>query len=173
MKKALSGILMLSVLLAGSVWAYGAANHDREKTGMKQPLTEMEKYVTEENGTEPAFHNAYWDNHATGIYVDVRSGKPLFSSTDKFDSGTGWPSFAKPIDAKAVYDVKDTSHGMMREEVRSASSHGHLGHVFDDGPADKGGLRYCINSAALRFIPKDKLKAEGYSEYLHLFNKQK
>ncbi|MBU6476040.1 MAG: peptide-methionine (R)-S-oxide reductase MsrB, partial [Alphaproteobacteria bacterium] len=170
-KKVLWGIFLMSALLAGGIRAYGAADQNREETVMKHPLTEMEKYVTGENGTEPAFHNAYWDNHAAGIYVDVRTGKPLFASTDKFDSGTGWPSFTKPIDPKAIYDVKDTSHGMRREEVRSVSSNGHLGHVFDDGPADKGGLRYCINSAALHFIPKDKMQEEGYGQYLPLLDK--
>ncbi len=138
---------------------------------MKPALTDMEKYVTQKSGTEPPFDNAYWNNHAEGIYVDVQSGAPLFSSTDKFDSGTGWPSFTKPIDPKSVRENTDVSAGMTRNEVRSVNGNSHLGHVFDDGPADKGGMRFCINSAALRFIPKDKMTAEGYGEYLKLFQK--
>jgi methionine-R-sulfoxide reductase len=132
----------------------------------------LQKYVTQENGTEPPFNNAYWDNHAEGIYVDVQSGEPLFSSSDKFDSGTGWPSFTKPIDKKNIHENTDSTLGMSREEVRSVKGNSHLGHVFEDGPKDKGGLRYCINSASLRFIPKDKLQAEGYGEYLKLFDKK-
>ena len=137
---------------------------------MKPALTDMEKYVTQENGTEPPFENAYWNNHADGIYVDVQSGEPLFSSTDKFDSGTGWPSFTKPINKKYIHENTDVSAGMIRNEVRSVRGNSHLGHVFNDGPAEKGGMRYCINSASLRFIPKDKLEAEGYGEYLKLFH---
>lgn len=132
-------------------------------------LSDMQRYVTQHDGTEPAFHNQYWDNHEPGIYVDVVSGEPLFSSTDKFDSGTGWPSFTKPIDGKNVKEKKDISIGMMRTEVRSGGGDSHLGHVFNDGPRDKGGMRYCINSASLRFIPKDKLEEEGYGQYLTLF----
>lgn len=136
---------------------------------MKQPLTEMQKYVTQEDGTEPPFKNAYWDNHAEGLYVDVQSGEVLFSSKDKFDSGTGWPSFVKPVDPANIRENTDTTVGMTRTEVRSVHGNSHLGHVFDDGPRDRGGLRYCINSAALRFIPKDKLEQEGYGKYLDLF----
>jgi len=132
-------------------------------------LTPMQRDVTQNSGTEPPFHNEYWNNHAEGIYVDVVSGEPLFSSLDKFDSGTGWPSFTKPLDAANVGENKDTALGMTRTEVHSVHAHSHLGHVFDDGPKDKGGLRYCINSASLRFIPKDKLVAEGYAKYLPLF----
>ena len=122
--------------------------------------------------TEPPFQTEYCDNHEEGIYVDAVSGEPLFSSTDKFDSGTGWPSFTKPIKAENVTDVTDSSHGMTRTEVRSKGADSHLGHVFDDGPKDKGGQRYCINSASLRFIPKAKLQEEGYGEYLALFDKK-
>jgi len=134
-------------------------------------LTEIQKYVTQENGTEPAFNNAYWDNHAEGIYVDVQSGEVLFSSLDKFDSGTGWPSFTKPLDTKNVVEKIDSSFGMRRTEVRSMKGNSHLGHLFTDGPKDKGGLRYCINSAALKFIPKDRMVDEGYGEYLALFKR--
>ena len=165
MKYSLFAIVMVLGLSAP------AAAAPQEKKPMKPPLTDMQKYVTQENGTEPPFNNAYWDNHAEGIYVDVQSGEPLFSSADKFDSGTGWPSFTKPIDAHNIRDESDTSLGMSREEVRSVKGNSHLGHVFPDGPKDKGGLRYCINSAALRFIPKDKLEAEGYGAYLKLFEK--
>lgn len=137
-------------------------------------LTDLQKYVTQHNGTEPAFRNKYWNNKEPGIYVDVINGKPLFSSTDKFDSGSGWPSFTKPIDGMAdeVTEVHDASHGMVRTEVRSSTADSHLGHVFPDGPRDKGGMRYCINSASLKFIHKDDLEAEGYGDYLYLFEEK-
>ena len=125
--------------------------------------------VTQRNATERSFHNAYWDNKEPGLYVDVISGEPLFTSMDKFDSGCGWPSFTKPIEAENVVENRDTSHGMLRTEVRSSSADSHLGHVFPDGPRDRGGLRYCINSASLRFIPVDQLESEGYGSYLKLF----
>ncbi len=133
------------------------------------PLNEMQKYVTQHDGTEPPFKNAYWDNHEPGIYVDVVSGEPLFSSTDKFDSGTGWPSFTKPIAGGALTEKTDHKLLLPRTEVRSNDADSHLGHVFTDGPKDKGGLRYCINSAALRFVHKDDLEKEGYGEFLQLF----
>ena len=136
-----------------------------------EKLTPMQREVTQNQGTEPAFHNEYWDNHEDGIYVDIVSGEALFSSTDKFDSGTGWPSFTKPIDKSKVAETKDTTFGMTRTEVHSSDVNSHLGHIFDDGPSDKGGLRYCINSASLRFVPKDKMEAEGYGKYLPLFKK--
>ncbi|MGQ0527189.1 MAG: peptide-methionine (R)-S-oxide reductase MsrB [Alphaproteobacteria bacterium] len=135
-------------------------------------LTEIQKYVTQHDGTEEPFNNAYWDNHEDGIYVDVVSGAPLFSSLDKYDSGTGWPSFSKPIDKDVTVEKTDEKLFMKRTEVRSQHGDSHLGHVFEDGPKDKGGLRYCMNSASLRFIPKDKLEAEGYGEYAKLFEKK-
>jgi len=128
--------------------------------------------VTQQNATERPFQNAFWDHDEPGIYVDVVSGEPLFSSLDKFESGCGWPSFTKPLEAENVEERVDTSHGMNRTEVRSSHADSHLGHVFDDGPQSKGGLRYCINSASLRFIPLDELESEGYGEYRKLFDKQ-
>ncbi|MCW3820451.1 peptide-methionine (R)-S-oxide reductase MsrB [Micromonospora sp. DR5-3] len=125
--------------------------------------------VTQEAGTEPAFDNAYWDNKEPGIYVDVVSGEPLFASVNKFDSGTGWPSFTKPIEPTNVREIQDSTLGMVRTEVRSAHGDSHLGHVFDDGPPEAGGLRYCMNSAALRFVRRDDLEREGYGEYRKIF----
>lgn len=140
------------------------------KDELKNRLTEEQYKVTQENGTEPPFVNEYFDNFKEGIYVDIVSLVPLFISDDKFDSGCGWPAFAKPIDRKLINEKIDRSHGMIRTEVRSSSSDSHLGHVFCDGPEELGGLRYCINSAALKFIPKEKMKEEGYEEYLSLFD---
>ena len=138
---------------------------------LKQKLTPMQYHVTQEAGTEPPFRNEYWDEHREGLYLDVVSGKPLFSSKDKFDSGCGWPSFTKPMEGKGVVERRDLSHGMVRTEVRSAEADSHLGHVFDDGPRDKGGLRYCINSASLRFVPVDDLEKEGLGRFLPLFGR--
>ena len=132
-------------------------------------LTDFQKFVIEKNGTEPAFQNQYWDHKEDGIYVDASSGEPLFSSLDKFDSGSGWPSFTKPINGVEVVEKTDNSHFMSRTEVRSKHGDSHLGHVFNDGPKAKGGLRYCINSASLKFIAKDKLEELGYGEYKKLF----
>jgi peptide-methionine (R)-S-oxide reductase len=128
--------------------------------------------VTQQNATERPFENAYWDHDAPGLYVDIVSGEPLFSSLDKFDSDCGWPSFTKPVDPENVEERSDNSLGMSRTEVRSSHADSHLGHVFDDGPRDAGGLRYCINSASLRFIPIDELESEGYGEYLKLFEQK-
>lgn len=132
-------------------------------------LNDMQKRVTQESGTEPAFRNEYWDHHEKGIYVDIVSGEPLFASTDKFESGCGWPSFTRPLIDEHVTEHADNSYGMRRTEVRSKYADSHLGHVFNDGPRDQGGLRYCINSASLRFVPQSKLAEEGYGEYSKLF----
>jgi methionine-R-sulfoxide reductase len=132
-------------------------------------LTPEQYQVTQEKGTEPAFRNEYWDNKEPGIYVDVVSGEPLFASVSKYNSGTGWPSFTVPIEPGNVVERRDFSHLMIRTEVRSAHGDSHLGHLFHDGPAEDGGLRYCINSASLRFIPLDDLEREGYGAYRHLF----
>ena len=132
-------------------------------------LTAKQYQVTQEGATEPAFRNEFWDNKEQGIYVDVVSGEPLFASVSKYDSGSGWPSFTVPLEKGNVVELSDTSYGMVRTEVRSAHGDSHLGHVFPDGPASEGGLRYCINSAALRFIPVHDLESEGYGEYRALF----
>jgi peptide methionine sulfoxide reductase msrA/msrB len=139
-------------------------------TDVKANLTPMQYEVTQCSATEPPFRNEFWNHHEAGIYVDVVSGEALFSSTDKFDSGTGWPSFVRPLEKDNVTEVADDSHGMHRVEVRSANADSHLGHVFPDGPRPTG-LRYCINSASLRFIPVAQLEAEGYGKYKSLFEK--
>ena len=144
------------------------AKYSRDKEAIDQ-LSPEQFRVTQQSGTEPPFANAFWDHDEPGIYVDVVSGEPLFSSLDKFQSGCGWPSFARPLEAENVDERPDTGHGMIRTEVRSSHADSHLGHVFDDGPRDKGGLRYCINSAALRFIPLEELESAGYGEYRKLF----
>jgi methionine-R-sulfoxide reductase len=144
------------------------------KTYYKNPeamscLTPEQYRVTQQDGTERPFGNAYWDNKEPGVYVDVVSGEPLFASFDKYDSGSGWPSFVKPLDAGNIIERRDTSYGMVQTEVRSAHGDSHLGHVFSDGPSEAGGLRYCINSASLRFIHHDDLESEGYGEFRGLF----
>src|SRR5881396_1271014 len=174
------GLLGTVVLVVGSILLAYAQTQKKEAEKMnstkpmpteaelRSQLSKDQYHVTRECGTETAFQNAYWDNHQAGIYVDLITGEPLFSSQDKFDSGTGWPSFTKPISKDKVVEKRDSSFGMERTEVRSSKSDSHLGHVFEDGPAPTG-QRYCVNSAALRFIPVEKLKEEGYGEYLALF----
>ncbi|MFZ3587756.1 peptide-methionine (S)-S-oxide reductase MsrA [Bacillus sp. DJP31] len=143
-------------------------NSDLERD-LKSKLTPIQFEVTQKNGTEPAFRNEFWNHKEEGIYVDIVSGEPLFSSKEKFDSGCGWPSFTKPLDSENVKEEHDVTHNMVRTEVRSKEADSHLGHVFEDGPQDQGGLRYCINSAALRFIPESNLEKEGYGEFTKLF----
>ena len=179
MNRMMTSLVALMLFASAAVHAAPAPHKKESKMTYKKPSQEeLKKTLTPEQfsvvcnaATEPPFQNAYWNNHAAGIYVDIASGEPLFSSTDKFDSGTGWPSFTKPIDAGNIVEKKDREFGMVRTEVRSKHGDSHLGHVFDDGPKDKGGLRFCINSASLRFIPVEKLEAEGYGRYLPLFNK--
>ncbi len=144
----------------------------KDDASLRKLLTPEQYRVVKENGTEAPFRNAFWNSKAQGIYVDVVSGEPLFSSTDKFDSGTGWPSFTQPINTKAVTEKHDTTHGMERTEVRSSKADSHLGHVFDDGPGETK-LRYCINSASLRFVPVEEMEAAGYGNYLYLFPNRK
>lgn len=177
MKKLAIIFLFTSLISANSSAEEGAKMSQNWKTNhmgkdLKNVLSDLEYKVTQKEGTEPAFQNKYWDNHADGIYVDVVSGEPLFSSLDKYDSGTGWPSFTKPINQGNIKFKEDTHLFSERTEVRSKMGNSHLGHVFDDGPKDKGGKRFCMNSSAMRFVPVGKMKEEGYGEYLKLFEKK-
>jgi methionine-R-sulfoxide reductase len=163
----IAGLSLLAMAAAGG-WMNFKKPADPE---LKKKLTPIQYEVTQHEGTEPAFRNEYWENHKAGIYVDVVSGEPLFSSLDKFESGTGWPSFTKPLEPANVVNKTDRKFFMVRTEVRSKHADSHLGHLFDDGPPPTG-QRYCMNSASLRFIPVEKLEAEGYGKYLPLFKKQ-
>jgi methionine-R-sulfoxide reductase len=163
--------LVLISLISAQAFAVDMSQYKKASAKeLKKTLTSIQYEVTQEEGTETPYRNTYWDNHKDGIYVDVVSGEPLFSSLDKYDSGTGWPSFSKPLDNKFVTTKTDRTFGFPRTEVRSLHADSHLGHVFEDGPPPTG-LRYCMNSASLRFIPVSDLKKAGYEEYLKLFKK--
>ncbi|MBA2430801.1 MAG: peptide-methionine (R)-S-oxide reductase MsrB [Chthoniobacterales bacterium] len=166
---ALVAIAAVGIVLFILNRAMAQQSSDPADAELRNKLTKEQYHVTKQNGTEPPFRNEYWDNKRPGVYVDVISGEPLFSSLDKFDSGTGWPSFTKPLAPENLVEKGDRTLGMVRVEVRSKKSDSHLGHLFDDGPRDKGGMRYCMNSASMRFIPVEKLKEEGLERFLPLF----
>jgi methionine-R-sulfoxide reductase len=172
--RVLLALIAVVALVAASAPKKGAAMDNFHKPGdaeLKKKLTPIQYEVTQHEGTEPPFRNDFWDNHKAGIYVDVVSGEALFSSLDKFESGTGWPSFTRPLEPANVVTKTDRKFFMSRTEVRSKHADSHLGHLFDDGPAPTG-QRYCMNSASMRFIPVERMEAEGYGAYLHLFQKE-
>lgn len=165
--------LMVIIIAGGSSSSQNEeASNEKLNQGEEQELTSAQYHVTQEDGTEIAFENEYWDNKRDGIYVDVMSGEPLFSSEDQYNDGSGWPSFTQPLDAKQVEEKNDQSLFIERTEVRSQEADSHLGHVFEDGPEESGGQRYCINSASLNFIPKEDLAKEGYEEHQSLFTNE-
>lgn len=163
---ALGGVVAFAQPLQSQRTEQASAEPQRGQNALER----LRSYVMDRNGTERAFQNEYWDHHEPGIYVEARTGEPLFASTDKFDSGSGWPSFTRPIDIAALTSRNDGTLGMERTEVRSAQGDAHLGHVFDDGPSERGGKRYCINSCAIRFIPRARMEAEGYGQFVDLID---